>query len=143
MLTPGTDAIVDEIERLFRQPDVLRPRHLLRDMQLIATFIPGNILDLRYDGKAFWDMAMAISILKNDVVEYVVEKGTRYVDVEESSRTRQESDRSGSRNIMRDDEERTRMSEAVRLFTIGKWDNLVRAHLYIYDFFLFFFISCS
>ncbi|KAF9154199.1 hypothetical protein BG015_001573 [Linnemannia schmuckeri] len=119
MLTPGTDAIVDEIERLFRQPDVLRPRHLLRDMQLIATFIPGNILDLRYDGKAFWDMAMAISILKNDVIEYVVAKGTRYVDVEESSRTRQESDRSGSRNIMHDDEERTRMSEAVRLFTIG------------------------
>lgn len=119
MLTPGTDAIVDEIERLFRQPDVLRPRHLLRDMQLIATFIPGNILDLRYDGKAFWDMAMAISILKNDVVEYVVAKGTRYVDVKESSRTRQESDRSGSRNIMQDDEERTRMSEAVRLFTIG------------------------
>ncbi|KAG0299020.1 hypothetical protein BGZ96_000046 [Linnemannia gamsii] len=119
MLTPGTDAIVDEIERLFRHPDVLRPRHLLRDMQLIATFIPGNILDLRYDGKAFWDMAMAISILKNDVIEYVVEKGTRYVDVEESSRTRQESDRSGSRNIMHDDEERTRMSEAVRLFTIG------------------------
>ncbi|KAF9144535.1 hypothetical protein BGX30_012475 [Mortierella sp. GBA39] len=119
MLTPGTDAIVDEIERLFRQPDVLRPRHLLRDMQLIATFIPGNILDLRYDGKAFWDMAMAISILKSDVIEYVVAKGTRYVDVEESSRTRQESDRSGSRNIMQDDEERTRMSEAVRLFTIG------------------------
>ncbi|KAG9068655.1 hypothetical protein KI688_010932 [Linnemannia hyalina] len=119
MLTPGTDAIVDEIERLFRHPDVLRPRHLLRDMQLIATFIPGNILDLRYDGKAFWDMAMAISILKNDVIEYVVAKGTRYVDVEESSRTRQESDRSGSRNIMQDDEERTRMSEAVRLFTIG------------------------
>ncbi|KAF9135161.1 hypothetical protein BGW39_004357 [Mortierella sp. 14UC] len=119
MLTPGTDAIVDEIERLFRQPDVLRPRHLLRDMQLIATFIPGTILDLRYDGKAFWDMAMAISILKNDVIEYVVEKGMRYVDVEESSRTRQESDRSGSRNIMHDDEERTRMSEAVRLFTIG------------------------
>ncbi|KAF8942625.1 hypothetical protein BGZ47_006300 [Haplosporangium gracile] len=119
MLTPGTDAIVDEIERLFRQPDVLRPKHLLRDMQLIATFIPGNILDLRYDGKAFWDMAMAISILKNDVIEYVVAKGTRYVDGEESSRTRQESDRSGSRNIMHDDEERTRMSEAVRLFTIG------------------------
>lgn len=125
MLTPGTDAIVDEIERLFRQPDVLRPRHLLRDMQLIATFIPGNILDLRYDGKAFWDMAMAISILKNDVIEYVVAKGTRYVDVEESSRTRQESDRSGSRNIMHDDEERTRMSEAVRLFTIGEWDGIV------------------
>ncbi|KAG0380644.1 hypothetical protein BGX24_006589 [Mortierella sp. AD032] len=97
MLTPGTDAIVDEIERLFRQPDVLRPRHLLRDMQLIAAFIPGTILDLRYDGKAFWDMAMAISILKNDVIEYVVEKGTRYVDVEESSRTRQESDRSGAK----------------------------------------------
>lgn len=125
MLTPGTDAIVDEIERLFRQPDVLRPRHLLRDMQLIATFIPGNILDLRYDGKAFWDMAMAISILKNDVIEYVVAKGTRYVDVEESSRTRQESDKSGSRNIMHDDEERTRMSEAVRLFTIGEWDSIV------------------
>ncbi|KAF9116576.1 hypothetical protein BGX27_001432 [Mortierella sp. AM989] len=119
--TPGTDAIVNEIENLFRKPGILRPRHLLRDMQLIATFIPGTILDLRDDGKAFWDMALAISSLKSEVIEYIVQKGTQYVEVEESSRTsQQESDRDdGSRPITQDDEERARMSEAVRLFTIG------------------------
>ncbi|KAF9359902.1 hypothetical protein BGX26_011098 [Mortierella sp. AD094] len=119
--TPGTDAIVNEIESLFRKPGILRPRHLLRDMQLIATFIPGSILDLRDDGKAFWDMALAISSLKSEVTEYIVEKGSQYVEVEESSRTsQQDSDRDGgSRPITQDDEERTRMAEAVRLFTIG------------------------
>ncbi|KAF8985642.1 hypothetical protein BGZ46_003042 [Entomortierella lignicola] len=119
--TPGTDAIVNEIENLFRKPGILRPRHLLRDMQLIATFIPGSILDLRDDGKAFWDMALAISSLKSEVIEYIVEKGSQYVEVEESSRTsQQESDQDGgSRPITQDEEERTRMAEAVRLFTIG------------------------
>ncbi|KAG0248355.1 hypothetical protein BG011_000157 [Mortierella polycephala] len=117
--TPGTDAIVNEIERLLRQPDGIRPRHLLRDMQLIATFIPSSILDLRADGKAFWDLTVAVSGLKNEVVQYVVRKGTQYVEVEESSRTSQEAGKTGCRPILQDDEERARMSEAVRLFTIG------------------------
>lgn len=117
--TPGTDAIVNEIENLFRRPGVLGTRHLLRDMQLIATFIPGSILDLRDDGKAFWDIALAISSLKSNVVEYIVQKGTRYVEVEESSRTSQEMNRDGARSIMEDDDEHARMAEAVRLFTIG------------------------
>ncbi|KAG0371240.1 hypothetical protein BC939DRAFT_503778 [Gamsiella multidivaricata] len=118
-LTPGTDAIVDEIENLFRQPGVLRPRHLLRDMQLIAAFIPGSILDLRDDGKAFWDMSLAISSLKSEVVEYIVQKGIRLVEVEEAARTSQETESNGGRSIAQDDDERTRMTEAVRLFTIG------------------------
>ncbi|KAF9170139.1 hypothetical protein BGX20_009390 [Mortierella sp. AD010] len=119
--TPGTDAIVSEIENLFRKPGVLRPRHLLRDMQLIAIFIPSSVLDLRDDGKAFWDMALAISSLKNEVIEYIVEKGSQYVEVEESSRTsQQDSGRGGgNRLVVQDDEEHTRMAEAVRLFTIG------------------------
>ncbi|KAG0046472.1 hypothetical protein BGZ83_008362 [Gryganskiella cystojenkinii] len=127
--TPGTDAIVNEIEKLFRQPQVLRPRNLLRDMQLIATFIPGTILDLRDDGKAFWDMALAISSLKTGVVEYVVRKGSELVEVggesgqggdgRDSDGNREDTDKSGSRPIIQDDEERVRMAEAVRLFTIG------------------------
>ena len=117
--TPGTDAIVNEIENLFRRPGILRPQHLLRDMQLIATFIPGSILDLRDDGKAFWDMALAVSSLKSNVVEYIVQKGTQYVEVEESSRTNQELNRDGGRSILEEDDERIRMAEAVRLFTIG------------------------
>ncbi|KAI1314896.1 hypothetical protein EDD11_001576 [Mortierella claussenii] len=147
--TPGTDAIVNEIEQLFRHPGGNhhrrlrpRPRHVLRDMQLIATFIPGSILDLRDDGKAFWDMALAISSLKNEVIEYVVKKGTRFVEVEESSRAshlegqgqgqgqgqelNETSDERGVRGggsgagfVQDEEEERTRMAEAVRLFTIG------------------------
>ncbi|KAF9428088.1 hypothetical protein BGZ94_003420 [Podila epigama] len=142
-ITPGTDAIVDEIEHLFRMPGGLRPRHLLRDMQLIAIFIPGSILDLRDDGKAFWDMALAVTSVKTDVVEYIVQKGTRYIEMDSDegvsggsggssglgnglstgtgtgTNVRQDTARSGSRTIMQDDEERMRMSEAVRLFTIG------------------------
>jgi hypothetical protein len=125
--TPGTDAIVNEIENLFRQPQILRPCNLLRDMQLIATFIPGSILDLRDDGKAFWDMALAISSLKTNVINYVVQRGTELVEVGEDTpgsgggdRSRSATDRSGSRPINQDDEERVRMAEAVRLFTIGK-----------------------
>ncbi|KAF9983625.1 hypothetical protein BGZ75_004894 [Mortierella antarctica] len=119
--TPGTDAIVSEIEKLMRQGSILRPRNLLRDLQLIATFVPGSILDLRDDGKAFWDMTVAISGLKGDVIEYVVKKGTQFVEVEESTRTSQENERSGCRPMPHDDDddERTRMAEAVRLFTIG------------------------
>lgn len=119
-ITPGTDAIVDEIENLFRIPGRVRPKHLLRDMQLIATFIPGSILDLRDDGKAFWDMALAVTSLKTDVIAYVVQKGTQYVEMDDDSTdSRQDTAKSGSRAIMQDDEERMRMSEAVRLFTIG------------------------
>ncbi|KAF9277821.1 hypothetical protein BGZ68_008978 [Mortierella alpina] len=119
--TPGTDAIVSEIENLMRQGRILRPKNLLRDLQLIATFVPGSILDLRDDGKAFWDMTVAISGLKSDVIEYVVKKGTQFVEVDESTRTSQENERSGCRPVARDDDddERTRMAEAVRLFTIG------------------------
>lgn len=120
-ITPGTDAIVDEIENLFRMSGRVRPKHLLRDMQLIATFVPGSILDLRDDGKAFWDMALAVTSLKKDVVAYVVQKGTQYVEMDDDSAdSRQDTAKSGSRAIMQDDEERMRMSEAVRLFTIGK-----------------------
>ncbi|KAG0335719.1 hypothetical protein BG000_007285 [Podila horticola] len=119
-ITPGTDAIVDEIENLFRMSGRVRPKHLLRDMQLIATFVPGSILDLRDDGKAFWDMALAVTSLKKDVVAYVVQKGTQYVEMDDDSAdSRQDTAKSGSRAIMQDDEERMRMSEAVRLFTIG------------------------
>ncbi|KAF9585368.1 hypothetical protein BGW38_002681 [Lunasporangiospora selenospora] len=118
-ITPGTDMIVNEIEKLFRQPDILRPRHLLRDMQLIAALVPGTILNLRNDGKAFWDMSVAIMSLKTEVIQFVVRKGTKLVEVDECSNTKRETDKTGSRTIMHDDDERTRMTEAVRLFTIG------------------------
>ncbi|KAI8600721.1 hypothetical protein EDD21DRAFT_354304 [Dissophora ornata] len=92
----------------------------LLNVQIIAAFIPGSILDLRNDGKAFWDMALAISSLKSDVIEYIVQKGTQYVEVQESSRTNiQEAGTGESRHVAEDDDERTRMAEAVRLFTIG------------------------
>ncbi|KAF9919393.1 hypothetical protein BX616_000004 [Lobosporangium transversale] len=130
--TPGTDAIINEIEGLFRHRGpraLIQPRNLLRDMQLIATFIPGSILDLRDDGKAFWDMALAITSLKSEVVEYIVQKGTQFVEVKESSRTSHITGRDLNTQINMDegndfvpyddDEERARMAEAVRLFSIG------------------------
>ncbi|KAG0224731.1 hypothetical protein BGW42_004929 [Actinomortierella wolfii] len=121
--TPGTDAIVNAIEKLFRKPWPFRPRNLFRDMQLIATFIPGSILDLRDDGKAFWDMALAVTSLKKEVVEHLVKRGLELVETEEVAVAKDHDGLGVSGHThgyyRNDEEERLRMREAVRLFTIG------------------------
>ncbi|KAF9976243.1 hypothetical protein BGZ73_008950 [Actinomortierella ambigua] len=123
--TPGTDAIVNAIEKLFRMPSPFRPQNLFRDMQLIATFVPGSILDLRDDGKAFWDMALAVTSLKQEVVKHLVKRGLELVETEEMAAERPGNSSGSGRGgtgygyARNDEEERLRMREAVRLFTIG------------------------
>ncbi|CAG8518548.1 7793_t:CDS:2 [Ambispora leptoticha] len=129
-MTPGTDSIVNELERLFRQSSI-RPRHLFRDMQLIATFVPGVILDLRDEGKAFWDMSLAVSSLKKEVTEKVVERGIKVMDGGITQRdalmrmeAEKENDELFEESFFEDDDSETKTQmEAVRLFTIAKESN--------------------
>ncbi|KAL1925817.1 uncharacterized protein VTP21DRAFT_700 [Calcarisporiella thermophila] len=134
---PGTDSIVNEIERVFRSP-YLRPQNLMLNLQLIATFVPGSILDLKDEGKAFWDVCLAVMSLKKEMLERVVERGVSCVEgggssggptkkspSSNGSRKTNGSDKPTSRGSMRgvrerEDEEKRLQMEAVRLFSIGK-----------------------
>ncbi|KAK9704272.1 hypothetical protein K7432_010291 [Basidiobolus ranarum] len=124
---PGTDSIVDEIELVFRK---VRPRGLVRDMQIIASFIPSVILDLSDEGKVFWDMSLAVTSLKKEVVNKIVARGTELVDhagewrknprKAENNRSANESNLSISIDYqLEEQEEALHQMEAVRLFTIA------------------------
>lgn len=69
---PGTDMIVDVLQGLFRDADI-RPKTLFRDLQFIASFVPGPILDKTPRGKAFWDVAFAAIGLKDEVCRTMIE----------------------------------------------------------------------
>ncbi|ORX88520.1 hypothetical protein K493DRAFT_319402 [Basidiobolus meristosporus CBS 931.73] len=124
---PGTDSIVDEIELVFRK---VRPRGLIRDMQIIASFIPSVILDLSDEGKVFWDMSLAVTSLKKEVVNKIVTRGTELVDQAgewrknprkaEVNHSPNESNLSISIDYqLEEQEEALHQMEAVRLFTIA------------------------
>jgi hypothetical protein len=68
----STDAIVDVLQGLFRDPEV-RPKTLFRDLQFIASFVPAAILDKTERGKAFWDAGLAALGLKQDVCRTLIE----------------------------------------------------------------------
>ncbi|KAI0241399.1 hypothetical protein L0F63_005829 [Massospora cicadina] len=74
---PGTDSIIDEIERVFRR---IRPRHLFRDLQLVAAFVPSGVLDLTDVGKAFCDFSLASLSLKKEAVDRAVSKGASLIE---------------------------------------------------------------
>lgn len=76
--TPGTDAIVDEIQRLLKLPD-LRPKTLFRDLQFIATFIPAHILNMTDEGKVFWDFSLAALAIKRETTDALVDHATTIV----------------------------------------------------------------
>ena len=65
---PGADDIVDEIISIFHSTD-LRPTTLFRDLQYIAVFVPGEVLDKTPQGKAFWDFGLAALALKDDLCQ--------------------------------------------------------------------------
>lgn len=68
---PGADAIVEELQSLFRSD--LRPKTLFRDLQMIAAFAPLDNLDLSYSGKMFWDVVLAALSIKHEAVECMVD----------------------------------------------------------------------
>jgi hypothetical protein len=68
---PGNDDIVTELLSIFRSTN-LRPTTLFRDLQYIAAFVPSEILDQTPQGKAFWDVALAVLALKDDLCDVMI-----------------------------------------------------------------------
>ncbi|KAJ9070558.1 hypothetical protein DSO57_1006608 [Entomophthora muscae] len=110
---PGTDSIINEIERVFRR---IRPRHLFRDLQLIAAFVPNSILDLTDEGKAFWDFSLASLSLKKEGVDRAVSRATSLIEAM-TRRPASSSDPLSSDQL--DLLERRQQSEALRMFTLA------------------------
>ena len=68
----GTDELIDEIQRVLRDPD-LRPKTLFRDLAFISSFIPPVTLTHHGEGKVFWDIGLAASAMKTDIVTAMVD----------------------------------------------------------------------
>ena len=68
----GTDDLIDEIQRVLRDPD-LRPKTLFRDLAFISSFIAPVTLTHHGEGKVFWDIGLAASAMKTDVVTAMVD----------------------------------------------------------------------
>ncbi|KAJ1979716.1 hypothetical protein H4R34_002725 [Dimargaris verticillata] len=81
---PGTDAIVQQLEQCFRYH---RPKCFLRDLQLLAMVLPSSLLDFSSAGKAFWDVATALTTLKGEGVAGVVKEGLSLLEAASQSRT--------------------------------------------------------
>ncbi|KAI9298382.1 hypothetical protein K502DRAFT_346113 [Neoconidiobolus thromboides FSU 785] len=118
--SPGTDSIVNELERIFRRT---RPKYLFRDLQLISLFVPGSILDLSDEGKAYWDMTMAAMSVKKEVVDRIVTKGTILLD----SMSKRPTNNEPKSNEHNDQCEQKQQMEALRLFTIAAKESHVVA----------------
>lgn len=70
--TSGTDAIIPELMKLFKDPS-MRPKQLYRDLQLISAFVSPAVLDRPDKSKAFWDVGLAALKLKSEVCRTMVE----------------------------------------------------------------------
>jgi len=68
----GTDDLIDEIQKVLRDSE-LRPKTLFRDLSFISAFIPPVTLAHHGEGKVFWDIGLAASAMKTDVVSTLVE----------------------------------------------------------------------
>ena len=68
----GTDDLIDEIQRVLRDPR-LRPKTLFRDLAFISAFVPPLTLTHHGEGKVFWDIGLAASAMKADVVNTMVD----------------------------------------------------------------------
>lgn len=91
---PGADAIVEELQSLFRSD--LRPKTLFRDLQMIAAFAPLDNLDLSYSGKMFWDVVLAALSIKHEAVECIVEAANEIFQSTSSDVSRTQSSFNGS-----------------------------------------------
>lgn len=84
--TNHTDAVVNELQSLFRDASI-RPSSLFRDLQLIAAFVPGVVLDRPELGKAFWNAGLAALQLKAEVCHTMVEMADEVVAARTQTRS--------------------------------------------------------
>ena len=71
--TFGVDEVVGVMLSLFQDTST-RPSTLFRDLQMIAAFIPPEILDHTPKGKAFWDASIAALAFKEIVCESLIKQ---------------------------------------------------------------------
>lgn len=82
----NTDAIVNVLCTLFRDAAV-RPKTLFRDLQFIASFVPGSVLDQTEKGMAFWNVGLAALLLKQEVCGTIVEMADEILKTASASNT--------------------------------------------------------
>ena len=68
VVAPTTDDVVTVLEALLRDEEV-RPKNLFAILQIIAAFSPLQVLDLKDEGKAFWDLALASLSLRKEAAQ--------------------------------------------------------------------------
>ena len=113
---PDTDTVVNALLQLFRNSD-LRPRTLFRDLQIIATFIPSEILDQSSKGKAFWDVGLAALAYKEERCEAVIHRANQITNYHVSAN----KDTSSFMNAYSSDLIDTSLGDAAQLWvTIAK-----------------------
>ena len=79
------DTKVDGFRRLFCNP-WLRPSAIFRDLQYIAALVPSSTLESTPQGKAFWNAAVAISGLKQELRQVMVETADSIIAYQSNNR---------------------------------------------------------
>ena len=83
--SPGTDEVINVLLSLFKDRE-FRPVTLFRDLQIIAAFVPSEILDQTSKGKAFWDAAIAALAIKEDMCENLIKQANDITNYHLASR---------------------------------------------------------
>ena len=107
-----TDEIVNTLLTIFRDSN-LRPKTLFRDLQLIAAFVPSEILDHTPKGKAFWDAGLAGLALKEDLCETMIDRANQITTYHISGKKISKEDSSTTQNL-----DYTTLKDAAELWLI-------------------------
>ena len=82
---PVVDTKVEGFRRLFCN-SLLRPKALFRDLQYIAALIPSTTLESTPQGKAFWNAAVAVSGLKQEIRQIMIETADSIIAYQSNNR---------------------------------------------------------
>ena len=64
----------------------IRPVAIFRDLQYIAALVPSTVLESTPQGKAFWNAAVAISSLKQEIRQFMVETADGIISYQSNNR---------------------------------------------------------
>ncbi|KAK6437432.1 hypothetical protein LTR95_006374 [Oleoguttula sp. CCFEE 5521] len=81
----GGDASIDGLYHLFADRTI-RPPHIFRDLQYIASLLPSSILDAQPEGKAFWNAVAAVTRIKKEMCRIYIETADKIIDFHTNAR---------------------------------------------------------
>ena len=84
-VSPVADLKVDGFRMLFAN-GTIRPSGIFRDLQYIASLVPSTTLETTAQGKAFWNAAVAISGIKQEARNILVETADSIVAYHSNNR---------------------------------------------------------